>query len=47
VANDGLHLKIAQVNGTWQSAEVHLTEPLVYGTYTVQWSHGSTALTGT
>lgn len=36
VAADGLHLKIAQVNGVWQSGEVYLTKSLGYGTYTVQ-----------
>lgn len=35
VAGDGLHLRIAQLAGRWQSAEVHLLEPLGYGTYTV------------
>ena len=36
VAPDGLHLNIANIAGSWQSAEVYLTEPLGYGTYTVQ-----------
>jgi len=36
VANDGLHLKINQVNGVWQCAEVYLTESLGYGIYTMQ-----------
>jgi hypothetical protein len=36
VAADGLHLNIAQINGTWQSGEVYLTESLGYGTYTVK-----------
>jgi len=36
VANDGLHLKINQLNGLWQCAEVYLTQSLGYGIYTVQ-----------
>lgn len=36
VAADGLHLKIAQIAGKWQSAEVYLLNSLGYGTYTVQ-----------
>lgn len=36
VAADGLHLKIAQINGMWQSSEVYLLQSLGYGTYTVQ-----------
>jgi len=36
VATDGLHLKINQINGIWQCAEVYLTKSLGYGTYTVQ-----------
>ena len=36
VADDGLHLKITQINGMWQCAEVYLLGSLGYGTYTVQ-----------
>jgi hypothetical protein len=36
VADDGLHLKIVQVSGMWECAEVYLLESLGYGTYTVQ-----------
>lgn len=36
VASDGLHLKIALIDGQWQCAEVYLLESLGYGTYTVQ-----------
>lgn len=36
VASDGLHLKISQTEGIWQSAEVYLTASLGYGTYTMQ-----------
>jgi hypothetical protein len=36
VDSDGLHLKINQINGVWQCAEVFLTKSLGYGTYTVQ-----------
>lgn len=36
VAPDGLHLKITQINGIWQSGEVYLLNSLGYGTYTVQ-----------
>ncbi len=36
VASDGLHLKINQINGMWQSAEVYLSQSLGYGTYIVQ-----------
>lgn len=36
VASDGLHLKIAEINGSWQCGEVYLTQSLGYGTYTVQ-----------
>ena len=35
IAPDGLHLKITNIGGLWQSAEVYLTESLGYGTYTV------------
>jgi hypothetical protein len=36
VASDGLHLKINQIDGEWQCAEVYLLNSLGYGTYTVQ-----------
>lgn len=36
VESDGIHLRIAQLAGRWQCAEVHLLEPLGYGTYTVK-----------
>jgi hypothetical protein len=36
VASDGLHLKINQIDGEWQCAEVYLLQSLGYGTYTVQ-----------
>jgi hypothetical protein len=36
VAADGLHLRIVRLQGEWQCAGVYLTEPLGYGTYTVQ-----------
>jgi hypothetical protein len=36
IAADGLHLKIAQINGVWYSGEVYLSQSLGYGTYTVQ-----------
>jgi hypothetical protein len=36
VASDGLHLKITQIGGNWQSGEVYLTKSLGYGIYTVQ-----------
>lgn len=38
VASDGLHLKIAQIDGTWQCGEIYLLQSLGYGTYTVQLS---------
>ncbi len=36
VQSDGLHLKITNIGGNWQSAEVYLTKSLGYGTYTVK-----------
>jgi len=37
VTPDGrLHLKITQINGVWQCAEVHLLQSLGYGIYTIQ-----------
>ena len=36
VAADGLHLKINQIGGKWQSGEVYLTKSLGYGIYTVK-----------
>jgi Chitobiase/beta-hexosaminidase C-terminal domain len=36
VAADGLHLKINEIDGEWQCAEVYLPNSLGYGTYTVQ-----------
>lgn len=33
---DGLHLKTLLINGTWRCTEVHLTESLGFGTYTVR-----------
>jgi hypothetical protein len=36
VATDGLHLKINQIDGEWQCAEVYLPSSLGYGVYTVQ-----------
>jgi hypothetical protein len=36
VATDGLHLKIVNIAGKWQSAEVFLLNSLGYGTYTAQ-----------
>jgi hypothetical protein len=36
LAADGLHLKINEIDGEWQCAEVYLPDSLGYGTYTVQ-----------
>jgi hypothetical protein len=36
VDSNGLHLKIAQINGVWECSEVYLLQPLGYGTYTIQ-----------
>lgn len=36
VRADGLHLKIAMIDGKWRCGEVYLLESLGYGTYTVQ-----------
>lgn len=36
VDTDGLHLKVAQIDGQWKCGEVYLLNSLGYGTYTVQ-----------